>query len=137
MEKPIAYGTKHSKQSKKRGPIAERTAFKSLEHLGIHTTKTKRYSTSKKETPYVYELFAKPKETMTTVYFASNIKDKEEILSVKHSPVISLQVIEPIKRSKEPIPEGEIHYKMQGASYDIYRVLYLYGRMKSKIKFLY
>ena len=84
----------------------------------------------------MYNLEKTPYE-MTTVYFSSNIKDKTDILNVPHANMISMQVIKPIKRSKDPIPSDEIHYKIQGASYDVFNLLYLLGKKKAKIKFLY
>lgn len=74
---------------------------------------------------------------MLTVYFNAKEKDRTLILETNHKPLVSLQIIDPIKRSKEPIPVDLIQFKASGDAYDIYRLLFELGKRKAKINFTY
>jgi hypothetical protein len=118
--------------------IAKKTTFNTYTLSGRLSTRTSEFFESRNASDRpIYKLYELNPEKMTTVYLSTKKEHKDNVLSVHHKPLISFQVIEPIKRSKEPIPKDEIHLRIQGASYDVYRLLFELGKKKAKINFLY
>ena len=70
---------------------------------------------------------------METAYIKASKDLKRKIMAIKHPEKVSLQVVDPIKTSKEALPEGLIFFKITGDKYNIYRTIMLLGEL-SKTK---
>lgn len=78
---------------------------------------------------------------METAYIKASKELKKKIQSIKHPEKVAVQVVEPIKVSKEPLPEGLVFFKISGDKYNVYRTILMLGEIaKAKgqtINFVY
>ena len=66
---------------------------------------------------------------METTYLRASKDLKKKILAVKHPEKVAIQIVEPIKTSKEPLPENLIFIKVSGDKYNVYRTIFALAKI--------
>ena len=88
-----------------------------------------------------FNLIAPTPNEMETTYLRASKDLKKKILAVKHPDKVAIQIVEPIKTSKEPLPENLIFIKISGDKYNVYRTIFALAKIATTktqiIEFVY